>query len=243
MKSIQTIYRNTCNIKVMHKALLKNIIAFFTMLILVSTITAQDYNVLRRVEFGARYMPTFSAIDLKAFNDDVIQGSVSVNHGFGIMLGVNLTKNFGIQGEVNYYQVSQSFRDLNLDNEVNIKYLNIPLLLSINTNKERRVNFNVVAGPQFGINAGSNITTTGTGEPDDVKAIIKLKKGDIGFAYGAGLELAINANHTVRLDLGYRGFYGLVDIDASTSENNTYNVIAKASRKTNGVYVGLTFLF
>ena len=172
MKSIQTIYRNTCNIKVMHKALLKNIIAFFTMLILVSTITAQDYNDLRRVEFGARYMPTFSAIDLKAFNDDVIQGSVSVNHGFGIMLGVNLTKNFGIQGEVNYYQVSQSFRDLNLDNEVNIKYLNIPLLLSINTNKERRVNFNVVAGPQFGINAGSNITTTGTGEPDDVKAII-----------------------------------------------------------------------
>lgn len=213
---------------------------FFIIISLAATTIAQD---LRRGEFGIRYMPTFSSLKLKTSNDDVINGSVYLSHGFGIMLGVNLSKHFGIQGEVNYYDVTQSFRDQDMTNEVEIRYLNIPLLLSLNTNKENRVNLNVVAGPQFGLNVGANVKSTGTGNIDNVDAVVAVKKGDVGFAYGAGLEFALNSNHSIRLDLGYRGFYGLVDIDADKTGDNTYNVIAKASRKTNAVYVGLTFLF
>jgi opacity protein-like surface antigen len=113
----------------------------------------------------------------------------------------------------------------------------------LNTNKENRVNLNVVVGPQFGLNLGANIKSTGTGNVENVDAVVAVKKGDVGFAYGAGLEFALNTNHSIRLDLGYRGFYGLVDIDADKTGDNTYNVIAKAARKTNAVYAGLTFLF
>lgn len=243
MKTIQTSINRAPLIRQVLKVAILIFAAAMLTLLFTGKVSAQQNNPLRRGEFGIRYMPTFTSIDLKAFNEDIIQGQASINQGFGVVVGFNLTKNFGFQGEVNYYKVSQSFRDLNVSNEVNIKYLNIPLLLSINTNKEKRLNFNVVAGPQFGINAGASIDVSDTEDPDVVRAVVAVKKGDIGLAYGAGFEFAINTNHTIRLDFGYRGFYGLVDIDADKSENNTYNVIAKASRKTNAAYVGLTILF
>jgi opacity protein-like surface antigen len=243
METIHKINSKIIKIKSMKNIAFRIVALFFIAFLIVVKTSAQYNNPLRRGEFGIRYMPTFSSIDLKASNDDVVRGSVSINNGFGIMVGVNLSKHIGFQGEVNYYQISQSFRDLDLDNKVNIKYFNVPLLLSFNTNKEMRINFNVVAGPQFGVNAGSNIKTTGTAHPEDLHAVVAVKKGDVGFAYGAGLEIAINRNHTFRLDLGYRGFYGLVNINATSTENNTYNVIAKASRKTNAMYAGLTLLF
>lgn len=230
---------NFINVK---KNTIRIISVVFIALFFASSLSAQ-YNSLRRTEFGIRYMPTISSIDLKTYNNDIIKGSVSINHGFGIMVSFNLTKHFGIQGEVNYYQVSQTLRDLDLSNEVNIKYLNVPVLLSINTNKEKRLNFNLVAGPQFGINAGAKIKSTGTVNPENVRAVVALKKGDVGIAYGAGFEFAVNNSHTVRLDFGYRGFYGMVDINASKTADNTYNLVAKASRKTNVIYAGVAFLF
>jgi opacity protein-like surface antigen len=219
---------------------IKILVVVLLMLLFAGITTAQD---LRKVEFGLRYMPTIASIDFKAYNNDVVKGSVSFNQGFGIMLGFNLSKHFGVETEVDYYQVSQSFRDLDLSNKVNIKYFNIPVLLSLNTNRESRVNLNLVAGPSFGINAGASIKSSGTSNTENVRAIAAVKKGDIGFAYGAGLEFALNSNHTVRLDIGYRGFYGLVKIDANKASDNTYNVIANVSRKTNAAYAGITFLF
>lgn len=221
---------------------LRFVALLFIALLIAGKSFAQD-NTLKRVELGVRYMPTFSSIDLKTVNDDVIEGSVSMKHGFGVMLGINLSKHFGIQGEIDYYEVSQEYRDLEVNREVDIKYINIPLLLSLNTNKEKRVNLNVVAGPQFGINAGASIKTTGTENTEDIHAVVAVKKADVGIAYGAGLEFALNQNHSVRLDLGYRGFYGLVDINDSKSDNNTYNVVAEASRKSNAVYAGFTLTF
>ena len=198
---------------------------------------------LRKGEFGIRYMPTYSSLDLRAYNGDIVSGSGSVSHGFGIMFADNFGKNVGIQFEVNYYQILQSFKDMNLNRDITISYLNIPIMLSLNTDKTRAVNLNVVAGPQFGINVGSNIKTTGAENTNTVQATVAVKQGDIGFAYGAGLEFALNPNHTFRLDLGYRGFYGLVDMNGTNNGNGTYNVIVKATRKTNGAYIGLTFLF
>ncbi len=240
MQQAQATSNKAFKIKKIQENALRIIATVLVAISAVGAISAQD---LSRVEFGIRYMPTFSALDLKASNNDIIEGSVSISQGFGIMLGVNLSKHFGIQGEVNYYQVTQSFRDQDLNNEVKIKYLNIPVLISLNTNKERRLNFNVVVGPQFGVNVGASINTTGTDDPDNLDAVVEIKKGDIGFAYGAGFEFALNTNHSVRLDFGYRGFYGIVDIDATKTGDNTYNVIAEASRKTNAIYAGLTFLF
>jgi opacity protein-like surface antigen len=242
MKTIKIIYDQFKGTEIRKKAF-PIIFILCVGLLFTGKTNAQDYNTLRRVEFGIRYMPTFSSLELQAYNDDIVKGSVTINHGFGIMLGFNLNKHIGLQAEVDYYQITQSFRDLDLSNKVNIKYLNIPLLITINTNKEKRISFNVVFGPQFGINAGATIKSTGTGNAENVRAVVAVKKGDVGFAYGAGLEFALNESHTVRLDVGYRGFYGLVDINSNKTDDNTYNVIAQASRKTNALYAGLTFVF
>lgn len=198
---------------------------------------------LKRREFGIRYMPTFSSVDFNTYDNGVVKGEVVLSHGFGIMAAFNITRNLGIQAEINYYQSTQQYKDRNFTNDVTINYLNIPVLLSLNTNKEAAVNLNIVAGPQFGLNVGSKFESSGSNGADTVKAVVGLRKGDIGFAYGAGLEFALNSNHTVRLDLGYRGFFGLVNMDSSTNEDGTYNVIVTASRKTYGGYAGLTWLF
>ncbi|MGN6646420.1 MAG: porin family protein [Cytophaga sp.] len=204
--------------------------------------SAEDDDELKHIEFGIRYMPTFSSIDMNSSNG-VVEGSFTMSNGFGGMLGINFTQNLGIQGEINYYQINQKYADGSLNRDLTINYLNIPVLLSLNTNKAAPVNLNFVAGPQFGINVGSNLETSGSNGSDTAKAVVALKKGDVGVAYGAGLEFALNKSHSFRLDLGFRGFYGLVNMDSSTNQDGTYNVIVSASRKTYGGYVGLAWMF
>ena len=198
---------------------------------------------LKHVEFGIRYMPTFSSLDVHTSKGGTLEGTTTISHGFSIITGLNFTKNIGVVAEVNYYQINQKYTDGNLNHNLKIDYFNIPILLSLNTNKTAPVNLNLVAGPQFGINAGSKFETSGNSSSDSTTAVVALRKGDVGFAYGAGLEFALNKNHTFRLDLGFRGFYGLVNMDTSTNSQGTYNVIVSASRKTYGGYAGLTWMF
>jgi hypothetical protein len=200
---------------------------------------------LRRGEFGVRYMPTFSSMSLRTSSGDIIQGDVTMSHGYGLMLAGNFSKNIGLQAELNYLEITQKYKDRNLDRQVDVAYLNVPVLLSVNTDKSRIVNLNFVAGPQFGFNVGSSIKTSGTEETGTVRAVVGASGTDIGLAYGTGLEVALNKLHTVRLDLGYRGFYGLIDgsADQSSSNPDTYNVLVRASRKSHAAYLGLTLCF
>jgi opacity protein-like surface antigen len=200
---------------------------------------------LRRGEFGIRYMPTFSSLALRSSNGDKIQGDATLSHGFGIMLACNFSKNVGLQAEVSYLDISQKYKDQNLNREVKVSYLNIPVMLSINTDKSRMLNLNFVAGPQFGVNVGSSIQTTGDQNSETIHARVGATGTDIGVAYGTGLEIALNRMHTCRLDFGYRGFYGLVDGNVKQTSNSpdTYNVIIRGSRMTQSAYIGLTLCF
>lgn len=200
-----------------------------------------DYPDLRVVELGVHYMPTFYTMDFHSESGDIIEGSVTMAHGFGGMLGINFSPHVGIQGEIDYYQATQKYKDQSVDNEVDIKYLDIPVLLSLNTNKMARLNLNAVVGPQFGINVGSDISSSGS--TGTATATVAAKKGDIGAAFGAGLEFALTESHNIRVDLGYRGFYGFVKMDADETSSDSYNVMVSANRKTNAAYVRLTFLF
>lgn len=200
---------------------------------------------LRHGEIGVRYMPTFSSMSLRTYNGEIVQGDVTLSHGVGAMLGVNFSKNIGLQAEVNYLEITQKYKDRSLDRQVNVSYLNVPVLLSLNTDKSRIVNLNFVAGPQFGFNIGSSVKGYDYGETETVRATFGASGTDIGLAYGTGLEIALNRMHTVRLDLGYRGFYGLVDGNANQTSDNpdTFNIYVKGSRKTHAAYLGLTACF
>jgi len=190
---------------------------------------------LHYLELGVRLLPTFSSLSVQTYNGDVIQGKATMSMGYGAVLGLNLSKNVGVQGEVNYNKISQKYKDQNLERQVHVDYINIPILLSLNTDKSQMVNLNLVAGPQFGINVGSSTSVNGSRETDTLRAVVAVKQNDFGFAYGAGLETMLNPDHSIRLDLGFRGFYGLVDIDDKSS-GDTFNVIVRASSGTNWSY-------
>ncbi|OFY84774.1 MAG: hypothetical protein A3F72_05815 [Bacteroidetes bacterium RIFCSPLOWO2_12_FULL_35_15] len=197
------------------------------------------------VEFGARFMPTFSSFDMQTSSGGTIKGEVTLGYGVGALLGINFTNHVGIQGEIIYNSLSQKYKDQDLERKINIRYINLPILLSLNTGKSRPVNLNAVLGAQFGYNVGSSVSGSGSAGTDTLTAVLAVKKSDIGFAYGAGLEFALNTTRTIRLDLGFRGVYGFVNISkpTATTEQNSYYILDHANVDTKSGYIGLTFLF
>ncbi len=192
---------------------------------------------------GARFMPVFTDFEVKTVSDDVAQTSFVVGYGAGGYIGVNLSKNIGLQGEVLYNALSQKYTDNSIEHQIDLTYLNIPLLLVFNTDVTKPVNFNICAGPQLGINLGSDIKTEGSGGVDTVTAVLAVKKGDIGFAYGAGLDFNIAENLT--FGLGFRGVYGLVDIsdNSQTKTTEQYYILDRTHIKTYAAYAGIALKF
>ena len=199
----------------------------------------------QKVEFGLRYMPTFSTLDVKIFDGNTLTTDGELGFGAGLILGFNFTDHVGIQGEVIYNEISQKYKELDVERNINLKYVNIPLLFSLNTGKTNVVNFNAVVGPQIGISVGSDISTSGGDGTNNADAVLSVKKGDLGFAYGAGLDFGLNSARTIRLGLGFRGVYGLFDISDNEQNQTTdsYFVLDRTNVKTYSGYAGLSILF
>ena len=206
---------------------------------------AQDINSNKKMELGFRLMPTFTSLDVKTSSGGAVSGSVVLGFGAGVFLGYNFTNNIGVQGEIIYSSISQKSVDVNVERNINLRYINIPILLSLNTNKSKLINLNAVAGPQIGFNVGSSLSTSGTNNGNDPKPILSVSKNDIGFAYGLGMDLGFNENRTIRLSLGYRGVLGLLDVSdqSKTISNDSYYVLDRSHIKTNAFYLGLSILF
>lgn len=210
-------------------------------LLMISTTTVNA----QRVELGFRYMPTFSSFDFQTSSGGTVKGEATLGHGVGGLIGFSFTKHIAIQGEVIYSSLSQNYTERDIKREVNLKYFNIPLLLSLNTGKSKMINLNVVAGPQVGVSVGSSLRSSGNSSSDSTTAVLSVKKGDLGVAYGAGIDFGLNPSRSIRLSLGYRGVLGLFDIsdDSDTLTTDEYYVLDRSHIKTNAVYVGLSILF
>ena len=128
----------------------------------------KDNSSLKRFEFGGRYLPVISSIDIRQYNGEVIKGTLIFSQGAGVILGFNVSPNVGIEANVNYYAFNQKYKDEGISREVSINYVDIPVLLSLNTSREKPVNLNLVAGPQFGLNFGSKVSGSG-GENADTE--------------------------------------------------------------------------
>lgn len=197
-------------------------------------------------EVGLRFMPTFSSFDVRT-SSGVIQSELTLGYGWGGLVGYNFTEHVGLQLEGIYSSMSQKYRDQSLDRVVHLNYMNFPLLFSANTGKGAPVNLNFVVGPQFGFNVGSKLETSGT--PDDgveqVDAVLAVKAGDVGVAYGAGLEFGFGESRQWHADLGFRGVYGLLDISdrSKTTTTDQYYVLDRAHVRSYAGYIGLTYAF
>ncbi len=198
----------------------------------------------QKAEFGLRFMPTVSAFDMKTSSGGTVSGQATLGYGIGALLGYNFSNHVGIQGEVIYSSITQKYKEQDVERKINLKYVNIPLLLALNTNKTGPVNFNIVAGPQIGISVGSSVFTTG-GDGSNTQAIIDVKKGDLGLAYGAGADFALSPSGAFRLGIGFRGVYGLFDISDNNTSTTTdsYYILDRTHLKTYSAYAGLSILF
>lgn len=208
-------------------------------LILVSALKAEA----QMGEVGLRFMPTFSALTIKTSEGGTIKGDLTLGYGGGLMLGYNFSDYVGVQGEIIYTSLAQKYKEMDVENEITLRYINIPLLLSLNTGKTKPFNLNIVAGPQIGISVGSSLTSSGGSGSG--QAVLSVKKGDLGVAYGAGIDFGVNQNNTLRLGLGFRGVLGLVDIsdNANNASTNDYYVLDKNRMKTYAGYFGVSYLF
>ena len=199
----------------------------------------------QQVEFGARFMPTFSQFDVQTSEGGTVDGTVTLGYGGGIFLGYHFNTNIGVQAEVIYSSINQKYKELDVEKKVNLRYINVPLLLVLNTGVTNPVNISLVAGPQIGISVGSSFDNVITGDSLNLDPILSVKKGDLGIAYGAGFDFGLDPDNKFRLGLGFRRVYGLINIsdDAKTQETNSYYIIEKTNIKTYSVYMGLSVLF
>ena len=193
-------------------------------------------------EFGIRLMPTFSSFNMQTSTGGTVNGSVNLGFGCGAFLGFNISDNVGIQGELIYNSLSQRYTETDVERKVKLRYINVPVLLSLNTGKSRPFNINFVAGPQIGFSVGSSLSTNGTNNPP---AILSVRKGDLGIAYGAGIDFGINNSLTTRFGFGFRGVLGLFDIsdNSQTIATDSYYILDRSRIKTYSAYVGVSFLF
>jgi len=199
--------------------------------------------IAQKAAFGLRLMPTVSNFHMKTNTGGNIKGEVNLGLGASILLGFNFNQHVGINAELMYSTYSQRYTEKNLERKITLRYVNIPLMLSLNSGITKPVNLNITAGPQIGISAGSTFTTKGGDATTNANSVV-IRKGDLGFAYGAGLDVALNANKTTRFALGFRGVLGLIDISADNRNqvDNSYYVIDRVQLKTYSIYLGFTFL-
>lgn len=195
----------------------------------------------QRGEFGIRFMPTVSSLDLNTSSGGKVTGDATLGYGFGAFLGFNFTEHVGVQVEGIYSKIRQKYKEDDVEHEISLKYFNIPLLLSLNTGKTKMVNFNIVAGPQMGLSVGSSFSVGS----DSSNAVLSVKKGDLGLAYGAGLDFGLNEMKTFRLGIGFRGVYGLFDVSDNSGSTTTesYYILDRTHIKTYSGYIGLSYLF
>jgi len=216
--------------------------------VFVFTANGQDGSAVKHkyAEFGIRFMPTFSSLKIKSSAGDNLDGEVTLGFGMGAFLGFNFTEHVGVQGEIIYSSITQKTKTKNdLEQKIVLRYVNIPLLLSLNTGKSKMINLNLVLGPQIGFNTSSRLTQTGNNIGTEPQPVLSVRKSDLGFAYGAGVDFGLNAKRNFRLGLGYRGVLGLLDIsDKSKSlTTDSYYVLDRTRVNTNAIYAGLSILF
>jgi hypothetical protein len=198
----------------------------------------------QNLELGVRLMPVFSSLDFHTADGGTIKGEATAGYGFGGFVGVGFTRHVGIQAEVIYNSLLQKFKDKGAGNNVKLRYLNVPILLSLNTNKTGFVNLNVVAGPQIGINQGSSFKTDSNNGITSAQGVLSVKKNDLGLAYGAGVDFGLGALKTFRLGVGFRGVLGLIDIsdNSKTLINGSYYVLDRTHITTYSAYAGISLV-
>jgi hypothetical protein len=198
-----------------------------------------------QIEVGARFMPVFSSFRMTTYDGSRVKGTAVLGYGMSAIIGFNFNSHIGLQTEIIYNSISRKYSEVGVNRKVNLRYVAIPFLLSINSGKFKPVNLNIVVGPQLGIMVGNTVYTSGDVTPETPIAVLTVRKSDIGLAYGAGLDFGLNRSGTFRVGVGFRGVYGLINVSntSRTRETSEFYVLDKVHVETYSIYGGFSFLF
>jgi hypothetical protein len=195
-------------------------------------------------EVGFQLMPTYVTFSMNNWDGTSVQGDAIIGLSRSIVTAVALNPTLSIGAEMIYTTFNRQFNQNGALKRLNVNYVSIPILATVNTSKMSRVNVNLVIGPQFGINAGSAVESADGKEPDSLQNIWRGKQGEMGVAYGVGLEFALNSRRSLRLTTGFRGISGFLDVvDNSTTWAVYYSRTNRVNVHLYSVYTGLTWLF
>lgn len=219
----------------------KIITSYFVAAFLIGSLLKAD---AQKLEYGIRFMPTFSAFKIYTPTSGIVKGNVSFGYGVEHLFAYNFTKRFALQAEFLYSDLSLKYKEADAERKIHLRYINIPILFSVNTNRYKTVNVNIVVGPQVGFLVESNIRTLNGDRTNNPNAVLLVKTGDLGLAYGAGIDFGLNKSRCLRLGLGFRGTYGLIDIsDHKVELAESYYLLNRTHVKTYSAYISLSFLF
>ncbi|MDQ3191150.1 MAG: PorT family protein [Bacteroidota bacterium] len=199
----------------------------------------------RGFHIGARYQPTFGKLDFRTEGEETVTADFEVAHGWAGSLNYYFSNYVGMHLEVNGMRQAYEFADDTRTRRVDLSYINIPLLLSLNTNYGRSVNLNITGGPYFGLNTGASATVDDNGNgASTAQAMVDVNPLDIGLAYGAGIDFGIGQTRWLHINVGFRGTQGLLDVGKTetTVGQDQFQIVGERSRmNTYGAYVGLMF--
>lgn len=187
---------------------------------------------------------TFTNVKVKSENSS-ISTSYVVGYGAGGFIGYFFNQNAELRIEGLYSSLAQEISVNGSKSTLNLSYINFPLLFGFHTSYNKPISFNIMAGPQLGINTASSVDVDGNSEIDTVNATINIKPADIGIAYGAGIDFGFGPERLLHLNVGFRGVYGIVDIGEDSNNNTTsaYYILDRSKLKTYSGYAGLSYKF
>ena len=193
---------------------MKKIIIPFVIIMTMTAGTAYS----QRFKFGIK-----GGTDIKKLTGVSFDKQFSYGYHLGVFTEIGLGSRFGIQPEVYFSQVNidtvgnfSAIHNFNQISKVQLKYVNIPILLSYKPGKF----VSLQAGPQYGILIDNSKSVLQNGKD-------AFNKGD--FSILAGIQLNINK---IRL-------YGRYAIGL----NNLNEIDDKDKWKTQTIHLGLGFTF
>ncbi len=224
------------------------------------TITQQNFYGEPEMDYAVKFGNAFS------FNVGYL-----LNEHFGFESGVSITNNgvayedikqngtFFVKSGEGYVEQSVSFVDINRD--VAISYLNIPLLVRFSLGSpENRTKFRFLVGPQFSIlRDASQVYTRVNSNEGPMETYVKntngdwfsvtdtdindrIEKNDIQMVFDIGSDFLIG--NKLLLSTGLRANYGFRDVNAEAYRLKSLKdgVYVESHHLYGGVYLSLNYL-
>ncbi len=211
---------------------------------------------------------------LAPFSNAVVRGSEMAykptwGGNGGVCLGYKITKNWGIQAEVQYATAGQNYEDdfegpatipqgtfgginerVNVTRVVKLSYVQIPVMAKFTVGKDK-YKFFACLGPQIGIRTSAYEQVKIAGYvylPDSLNFTPgqKFQTIDVGFALQAGVQ--IYATPHLYFDLGASAYQGILDINGSELKDlgwydKNHLSYQKSYNFRGGIMVGIHYVF